>query len=460
MKYVLSAILILVLFSANAQFPGTDSLRNYNNKYITNNAATAFTSLRLNTLIRGIIDWVDTARAGTGGGGAIGVDTLYALNDSTVRYRKNGVFRNVIVKGVYDNRRKVDSIYLSNDSTLAFTMNGTQRTIIIPSSVDNSITTGNRTVLSDYVQNWNEHSLSINNTKIFEVNSNSVDPNYPGNRKVFRFYSDSTVNGPPLQLTWGLKNVVNDLTDSVHFELTSTLDSTKLLQHGLDGARSIELDLNGNKTNPDVRILANGNSKSSIYQFGPTGILQPNDSLRVKAVPATIADSVLAVRAFANGANTVIKLPATAIGPPLSNVGSGFRWVKTAGGQVKTAENTNTITWDSTANTLKANADTSYIATQSDLRAATEKVTRTVSSNTSSAANDGEILCNTTSGDITVTISTTTANRVTIQKITSDFNKVIISCASGTIRGNSTLELTGTWESVTIFTNGTNFFVK
>src|ERR1044072_5903755 len=52
----------------------------------------------------------------------------------------------------------------------------------------------------------------------------------------------------------------------------------------------------------------------------------------------------------------------------LSNVGSGFRWVKTPGGQVKSAENTNTITWDSTSNTLKANVDTSYIASISDLK--------------------------------------------------------------------------------------------
>jgi hypothetical protein len=132
MKYILIILGLLIGTTASAQFTGTDSLRNYNNRYITNNPATAFTNLRLNTLLRGMIDYIDTARAGSGGGGAVGVDTLWALNDSTVRYRKNGVFRNFIVKGVYDTRRKVDTAYALNDSTLQIKINGTNRNIILP----------------------------------------------------------------------------------------------------------------------------------------------------------------------------------------------------------------------------------------------------------------------------------------------------------------------------------------
>ncbi len=123
----------------NAQFTGTDSLRNYNNKYTTNNPATSFTNLRLNTLLRGMIDWIDTARAGTGGGGALGIDTLWALNDSTIRYRKNGVFRNVIIKGVYDNRRKVDTMYKVNDTTIGFKINNQTRTILFPGGTSKNI---------------------------------------------------------------------------------------------------------------------------------------------------------------------------------------------------------------------------------------------------------------------------------------------------------------------------------
>lgn len=99
MKYIMFLLLFAVTGQVKAQFPGTDSLRGFNNKYIDNNANKAFTNLRLHNLLAGIIDWIDTARAGTGGGGALGVDTLYMTNDSLLTYRKNGVFRSFIVRG-------------------------------------------------------------------------------------------------------------------------------------------------------------------------------------------------------------------------------------------------------------------------------------------------------------------------------------------------------------------------
>jgi hypothetical protein len=127
---IIAAILVLSTKASAQGFPNTDSLRTYNIKYITNNAATAFTNLRLHTLLRGIIDHIDTVRSG--GGSAIGVDTLWALNDSTIRYRKNGVFRNVIMRGVYDTRRKTDTVYKVNDTTIGFTINHQPLTITIP----------------------------------------------------------------------------------------------------------------------------------------------------------------------------------------------------------------------------------------------------------------------------------------------------------------------------------------
>lgn len=106
MKRVLITLILVSSFvvAFGQGFPGTDSLRRYNIKYITNNAATAFTNHRLNTLLAGIIDWIDSAR--TGEGGVIGIDTIGVLNDSTIRYRKNGVWRNQVIKGghvVHDN---------------------------------------------------------------------------------------------------------------------------------------------------------------------------------------------------------------------------------------------------------------------------------------------------------------------------------------------------------------------
>src|ERR1044072_2763442 len=52
----------------------------------------------------------------------------------------------------------------------------------------------------------------------------------------------------------------------------------------------------------------------------------------------------------------------------ISNVGTGYRWVKSATGQIKTVDGNNTIVWDSATNGLSARVDTSYIATQSDLK--------------------------------------------------------------------------------------------
>lgn len=134
----LFVVVALVTFAQG--FPGTDSLRSYNRKYITNNPATAFVNHRLNTLLAGIIDWLDTARVGEGG--VIGVDTIGVLNDSTIRYRDNGVWVNKVLKGVYDHRRKVDSAYAISDTSVGFVINGALRAIFLHRWVDTAITAG------------------------------------------------------------------------------------------------------------------------------------------------------------------------------------------------------------------------------------------------------------------------------------------------------------------------------
>lgn len=148
MKKAIVLLLVLSGFIAKAQFPSTDSLRNFNNRHITNDPKPAFTNLRLHNLLAGMIDFIDTAMFGGGGSIELGVDTIWAPTDSTIRYRKNGSFRTFTHKGVYDYRRKVDSIYKINDTTLAFKINGTQRTVILPGAV--------------YVNQINDTSFSIN----------------------------------------------------------------------------------------------------------------------------------------------------------------------------------------------------------------------------------------------------------------------------------------------------------
>lgn len=96
-KLILLCALLVVGYTVSAQFPTTDSLRNYNTRYTTNSAINWFTNLRGQTLLRGMIDWIDSARLGISG--SVGVDTVFTINDSTLRYRKNGSYYNVLIRG-------------------------------------------------------------------------------------------------------------------------------------------------------------------------------------------------------------------------------------------------------------------------------------------------------------------------------------------------------------------------
>lgn len=130
MKKIFLLVLLFITFKISyAQFPSTDSLRAFDNKWITNSPTSAFTNLRLNTLLYGMINWIDTARLGAGS--TIGIDTLFSFNDSTLKYRKNGSFFTFTQKGIYDSRKKVDTLFSLNDSTLSFTINGVTRNTII-----------------------------------------------------------------------------------------------------------------------------------------------------------------------------------------------------------------------------------------------------------------------------------------------------------------------------------------
>lgn len=113
-KVLFISILLCLAGRSMSQFafPSTDSLHRYTNRFITNSAINAFTDYRMNTLLNGIINWIDSARLGTGG--SVGVDTIYALNDSTIRYKKNGVTFSFNLRGRYWTLQQV----LGNGSTL------------------------------------------------------------------------------------------------------------------------------------------------------------------------------------------------------------------------------------------------------------------------------------------------------------------------------------------------------
>lgn len=98
MKKLILILLITIPLIGVSQWTGTDSLRNYNNRFIDNNASKAFTNLRLHNLLAGIIDFLDSASGGSSI--ALGIDTMFMMNDSTFVYKKNGVFRQFTIRGV------------------------------------------------------------------------------------------------------------------------------------------------------------------------------------------------------------------------------------------------------------------------------------------------------------------------------------------------------------------------
>ena len=109
-KVILLCVLLIMGYGVSAQFPTTDSLRNYNTRYTTNSAINWFTNLRGQTLLRGMIDWIDSARLGISG--SVGVDTVFTINDSTLRYRKNGSYHNVVIRGAGGSSSGIDSLYV------------------------------------------------------------------------------------------------------------------------------------------------------------------------------------------------------------------------------------------------------------------------------------------------------------------------------------------------------------
>lgn len=371
MRYILIFIFSIAVMSAKAQFTGTDSLRNYNNRYITTNPATAFTNNRLNTLLRGIIDFIDTARAGGGGAIQLGIDTVFAVNDSTIRYRKNGVFRQFTLKGVYESRRKVDTIYKSNDTTLTFTVNGTPRTVIIPGGTNLNLATADQTATGNRSHNWNNKWLYLNNIKAFGIYQDQPDANHTNNRFITQFTTDSTINGYPLRLLWGLKNINDDFTDSLRFELASLKGYTYLYHQAAGGAKYATLQLNGDVFAPNVEIYTAGEGKSSYYHFGASASIEPNDSIRLKLQSASTTTKIIGARAESGGVWTPVVIDIPSSGAVLNNVGTGFAWVTTPNGSIKRFNPTYGLTADSsTSNTISLRADTSstnHLVTQSDL---------------------------------------------------------------------------------------------
>lgn len=116
MKKISSIILILVSVNVFGQgFPSTDSLHRYNNRFVTNSAINSFTDYRLNTLLHGMINWIDTARLRPGGGSTnlnIGSGFRHAVpgtNNIKTNFAKSPL--------IYDSSSNTNAITIAADTT-------------------------------------------------------------------------------------------------------------------------------------------------------------------------------------------------------------------------------------------------------------------------------------------------------------------------------------------------------
>lgn len=90
MKQIKILIFLMLLgWGAQAQFISTDSIKTYIDKYIGNNATTAFQNKRLNTALKGLASLLDSVDARVVGGVRT-VDSLWKYNDSTLAFRIKG----------------------------------------------------------------------------------------------------------------------------------------------------------------------------------------------------------------------------------------------------------------------------------------------------------------------------------------------------------------------------------
>jgi hypothetical protein len=321
MRRIIFILLILISFiDVRAQFPSTDSLRNYNIVWITNNAARAFTNYRLHTLLAGMIDWIDSARAGEGG--TIGIDSIGVLNDSTLRYRKNSTFYTLNLKGVYDSRRKLDTLYKTSDSTFAFTINNTLYSITMPGRT-NFVDSIYRKAGQDsifYRRSGVEYALQDQTG-----GSGSDNPNIgggfrlviPSNQSIKTLFSDVTG-------TWDSISNTNGLTYKVDTLVITTNASRKKLADSL--AALISSSAGINQLTGDV--TAGPGSGSQAATIAPSAVTTTKiadlnvttDKIAASAVTtAKIADNNITTAKVADNNITYAKVQQVAANRLLGN---------------------------------------------------------------------------------------------------------------------------------------------
>lgn len=206
MRKLLVVLLCAFTVSGYSQgFPSIDSLRGYNTKYTTNSALLWFSNLRGQTLLRGIIDYIDTVK--TGNLVQPVVDTLYSIDDSTLRYRSKGQWITFYNKGVYDYRRKVDTAYGLTDTSFAVNINGTQRIIIVKGKGISASDTTNKWINNVYRKAGTDSVFFVKgSTTTYAFKDSAGGGGTPAGSNTQIQYNNSGAFGASSYLTWDNTN--------------------------------------------------------------------------------------------------------------------------------------------------------------------------------------------------------------------------------------------------------------
>lgn len=200
----------------------------------------------------------------------------------------------------------------------------------IGGGTDHSIATGSRTATGNYIQNWNRHQLIFDTTKDVRIYSNAPDWNFTNNKQTFLFeHYNSVIGPPPLSLKWSLRNVTNSF-DSVGGGIISELYSTTISHY--TGSQSGQLYL-GDGT---AQLAGYGAKTSTITAYNGTITLDAADSIMARLKSAATADSVVAVRAYGFGLNTLVKVPMPIGGSADSSIFATKYGVDTAKANLRT----------------------------------------------------------------------------------------------------------------------------
>jgi hypothetical protein len=260
MKKIVLSILLLLSFAYSEgqnRFPTTDSLQNYVLRYVKNSSVESFTNLRLQNILIGLSQMVDTLR------NAGYVDSIWIGADDTLKYRiGNTTFKVGKISGGG-----------STDSSIFATRYWTTtqyRPITWVPTLQEVTTQGRRTTDSIVFVANNE------NTQIGAIYQTSTGPD----KRFLTYQTGSTLNSAytqltPSNLTWV---TTGGNTLSITTSLSSPTDNRTIRLPDTSGVITIGAKVNG------TTYMAGANGIVDIGTIGGVSTLQLTDSLNTNGV--------------------------------------------------------------------------------------------------------------------------------------------------------------------------------